>query len=220
VREFQIKIVLPELIYQLGVWVLLRYRRIRYGYPYRRMPLSQGKYAIVDPEDYEKLKKYKWYARKSVSTFYAVCYISRPKCLGRRNFYMHQLVINVPAGMDCDHINHKGWDNRKANLRAVTHCQNLWNRRKSEKASLSKYIGVDWSRSAKRWRSRISVNGKRINLGYFNSEIEAAKAYDKAAKKYHKEFAVLNLPRRHKGTKNFRYGYLWHKFTLINTDYF
>jgi hypothetical protein len=193
VREFQIKIFLPECIYQLGVWVLLRYRHIRYGYPFRRIPLSQGKYAIVDPEDYERLKKYKWYARKSPSTFYAVCYISEPKYLGRRNVYMHQLVIDVPAGMDCDHINHNGSDNRNANLRAVTHAQNLWNRRKSPRPSRSKYIGIDWSRYAKRWRSRISVYGKRINLGYFNSEIEAAKEYDEAAKKYHGEFAVLNF---------------------------
>ena len=157
------------------------------------MKLSQGKFAIVDPEDYGRLKRYKWYARKSTGTFYAVCYISEPKWLGRRNVYMHQLVIDVPAGMDCDHINHRGWDNRKANLRAVTHCQNLWNRRKSRKPTRSQYKGIDWSNGAKRWRSRVGVNGKRINLGYFDTEIEAARAYDEAVKRYHNEFAVLNF---------------------------
>jgi hypothetical protein len=175
------------------VWLALLYRRLRYGYPFRRIPLTQGKIAIVDPEDYKHLKKYKWYARKSRRTFYAVCYITKPKYLGRRNVYMHQLVIHVPAGMDCDHINHNGLDNRKANLRAATHTQNLWNRRKFKPYAHSKYKGVDWARHTKRWRGRISVNGKRIHLGHFDSEIEAAKAYDEGAKKYFGEFAALNF---------------------------
>jgi len=109
---------------------------------------------------------------------------------------MHHLVINIPDGMFCDHINHNGLDNRRANLRPVTLTQNVWNRRKFKKPSRSKYKGVDWSTEMKRWRARIRVNGKRIYLGSFKHEIEAAKAYDTAAAKYHGQFAALNFKRR------------------------
>jgi hypothetical protein len=105
--------------------------------------------------------------------------------------------------MFADHVNHNGLDNRKANLRPATHTQNVWHRRKFngrtsggfKLASRSKYKGVDWAHSMNRWRARILVNGKRIYLGSFNSELEAAKAYDLAAKKHHGQFATLNFPR-------------------------
>jgi len=106
---------------------------------------------------------------------------------------MHYLVIDVPDGMYCDHINHNGLDNREANVRAATNTQNNRHRRKYKKPSFSRYKGVNRVKGTKLWRSRISVNGKRIYLGHFDSEIEAAKAYDEAAKKYHKEFAILNF---------------------------
>ena len=120
----------------------------------------------------------------------------------RKNLQMHNLVLDVPPGMFADHVNHNGLDNRKANLRAVTHMQNVWNRRKFsgltscgvKRPSRSKYKGVDWANDMKRWRARIRVNGKRIYLGSFESELDAAKAYDTAAKKYHGEFATVNFP--------------------------
>jgi hypothetical protein len=115
---------------------------------------------------------------------------------------MHRLVIDVLPGCYCDHINHNGLDNRKANLRVSTHKQNVWHRRKFsgrtydglKRPSRSRYKGVDWSNDIKRWRVRIRVNGKRIYLGSFDNEIDAAKAYDIAAKKYRGEFAFLNFP--------------------------
>jgi hypothetical protein len=106
---------------------------------------------------------------------------------------MHNLVINIPDGMFCDHINRNGLDNRKANLRPATHTQNIWHRRKFKPYSRSKYKGVDFAKDMKRWRARIRVNGKRIYLGSFKNELEAAKAYDHAAKKYHGQFASLNF---------------------------
>jgi hypothetical protein len=96
--------------------------------------------------------------------------------------------------MVADHINGKGYDNRKANLRLATRSQNCMNKPFIKtKPSSSKYRGVSWSKSQKKWHVQIGLKGKCIFIGYFEDEISAAKAYDTAAKKYHKEFAVLNF---------------------------
>jgi len=176
------------------VSIALAYRRLRFGYPFRKIPLTKGKFAIVDPEDYHQIRECKWYAHKSPHTFYAVRSLTNGKKEKRKNAYMHHMVIDIPAGMYCDHINHNGLDNRKANLRIATHTQNVWHRRKFRRPSRSKYKGVDWAKDMKRWRARITVNGRRIYLGSFDNEIEAAKAYDRAAKKFHGEFAMPNFP--------------------------
>jgi len=176
------------------IWLILLYRRARYGYAFRRIPLTRGKFAIVDPEDYDRLNRIKWHAQQSPHTWYAVHSLTNGKKEKRKNLQMHHLVIEIPPGMFCDHINHNGLDNRKANLRSATHTQNVWNRRKFRPHSRSKYKGVDWANDMKRWRARIRVNGKRIYLGSYKNELDAARAYDSAAKKHHGQFAAVNFP--------------------------
>ena len=107
---------------------------------------------------------------------------------------MHHMVIKIPDGMVIDHINHDGMDNRSNNLRAATYSQNLYNRKKRSGATYSKYKGTHWHKIHKKWAARITFEKKTIELGYYLSEIEVAKAYDRAAKKYHAEFACLNFP--------------------------
>ena len=175
------------------VFVLL-YRRINYGYTFRRIPLTQGKYAIVDPEDYERLSKYKWYAIKSSSTFYAARCVWDPLNKKKQTIKMHREILNPPHPLVVDHINHNGLDNRKSNLRPSTRTQNNMNRLCiKRKGSPSKYKGVMWHKHTKKWNVQICYNGKRRTIGYFNDEIEATKAYDEAAKKYHRDFTVLNF---------------------------
>jgi hypothetical protein len=90
-----------------------------------------------------------------------------------------------------DHANRDRSDNRRCNLRPVTRRQNQCNVAKRQ-SNTSGYIGAHWSREHKKWMCQISVNGKRKHLGYFANKEEAAKAYNKAARKYHGKFATLN----------------------------
>jgi len=175
------------------VALVLLYRRARYGYAFRRIPLTQGKYAIVDQEDFERLNKYKWHANKAKNTCYAVrrVHIGTNKW---KHIKMHREVIDPPDHLFVDHINHNGLDNRKANLRPATHRQNSYNRIHFRRNPSSKYKGVSWRKQTKKWDVQIRYNGKTKFIGSFENEIEAAKAYDKEAKKHQGEFAVLNLP--------------------------
>ena len=191
--NLSITITIPDRLGRFFVALTLFCRRLRYGYPFRRIPLTQGKYAIVDPEDYERLNKHKWYAIKSANTFYASrCYSFRNK---RNYIQMHREIIRPPDYLLVDHINHNGLDNRKANIRLATRAQNNFNKLIfKRKDSSSKYKGVSRHKYKKIWRARICVNGEHILIGHFKEEIHAAKAYDKAAKEYHGEFAALNFP--------------------------
>jgi len=180
---------------RIAIWLVLLYRRARYGYAFRRIRMAQPKYAIVDPEDYQRLSKYEWEARRARnSPFYAARQDVNPKTRKYKLIFMHREIIEIGDGLFADHINHNTFDNRKANLRPATQTQNNRNRRKFSGPSKSKYKGVYWKPHIKKWVAQIGVNKKVIHLGCFKKQKAAAKAYDKAAIKYHGQFACLNFP--------------------------
>ena len=168
------------------------YRRLRFGCAFRKIPLTQGKFAIVDPDDYPRLSKYKWRIckTKGKNVLYAERSIRRPNGKYSR-LLMHRQIIHVPEGYVIDHINGSGLDNRKANLRPATVAQNAWNSKKRNPRS--GYKGVCFAKDKGLWRAAIVCNRKRIHLGYFKNKTDAAKAYDKAARKFHGEFASVNF---------------------------
>jgi len=151
------------------------------------IPLTRGKFAIVDAADYELVSRYKWHANKGGRTYYAK---SQEK---GRTISMHRLITNAPKGIVVDHINHNGADNRRANLRFCTWAENYHNSLPRRGGS-SRYKGVHWCNTNKKFRARITCNSTPLHLGYFDSEIDAAKAYDKKVRELFGEFANLNFP--------------------------
>jgi hypothetical protein len=187
--KLTIPIPVPRLFYSAAVAVILKYRLFRYKHTYRLIRLGPRQYAKVDPEDYELLSKYDWHLMKSKNTEYAVRIEN-----GFSIIHMHRQIMNPPKGMIVHHLNHDGKDNRKANLRVVTYKQNVVNNKPKPGKCSSKYKGVYWHKQRNKWVAGLRHNFKKIHIGLFDDEIEAAKAYDNAARKYHGQYAYLNFP--------------------------
>lgn len=155
----------------------------------KEIPLTQGKVALVDDEDFDYLSQWKWCANKNWHTFYARRAIYDPQ---QKAIYMHRSLLNAPDGVEIDHIDGNGLNNTRCNLRLCTRRQNRINSNKRNNTS-SKYKGVSWSKDAQKWHASISLNGARKCLGFFPSEDEAALAYNWAAIGIHGRFARLNF---------------------------
>lgn len=101
--------------------------------------------------------------------------------------------MNATDGMFVDHVNGETLDNRKTNLRLVTHAQNQYNRR-IPNTNTSGYKGVQWSKQKQKWIAVASLKGKLYYGGGYADKLEAAKAYDRLAVKLFGEFARFNFP--------------------------
>jgi len=166
--------------------------RDRFG-DYCKIPLTQGKFAKVDPQDYIWLSQFRWHCQRAPCTCYAVRNVGVGK--NRTMVGMHREIMNTPGHLVCHHINRNGLDNRKPNLRNCTKAENNLGRG-PERNSVSRYKGVSWHKNMTKWAAGIKFRGKHKHLGYFEDEVEAGKAYDEAAKRYHGEFASLNFKTR------------------------
>jgi hypothetical protein len=162
----------------------------------KEIPLSKGKVALVDDEDYEWLIRWKWHygcaTENDNKSGYAMHDNGKHGKLGnKRSIRMHHIVLGCESNIEIDHIDGNTLNNQKYNLRPVTHQQNSFNRKPNRNHS-SKYKGVVWSKQHGKWRSRIRINQQLKHLGYFTDENEAALAYNKAAFELFGEYARLN----------------------------
>lgn len=153
----------------------------------RKIPLTQGKFTIVDDADFDWLNQSNWYFHHG----YAVR--KAPRHGGKqRMIHMHREILGTPMGMETDHRNGDGLDNRRANLRVCTSSENHMNERKREGMS-SQYKGVSRLKRCKKWKAQIYYDGVCHRLGRFTDEADAARAYNTAAREHFGEFACLNV---------------------------
>jgi hypothetical protein len=155
------------------------------------IPLTQGKNAIVDDDDYEWLSQWKWHAAKIRNVFYVARKIRVDGVV--KTILMHREISKPPTGMQIDHINGDPLDNRRENLRICTNTDNQRNR-PIHKDNISGFKGVRPRRgNNNKYEAYIFHNGKQIYLGKYEDINLAAQAYDNAAKFYHGGFASLNF---------------------------
>jgi len=154
--------------------------------------LKNGMKAIIDAEDWDKVKDFTWNWGRGVTagSGYQPYVGASPSYSSQ--ILLHRFIMNTPKGMHTDHINGNHLDNRKFNLRICTPQQNQFNSKK-HKINTSKYKGVSWYKRDSCWRAYLNFNRKQLHLGYFNKELDAVKAYNKKAKEIYKEFACLNI---------------------------
>ena len=155
----------------------------------KEIQLTQGKVALVDDEDFERVNEHKWYAQKGKNTWYA--YRRSPRMSAK----MHRFIMNTPKELLVDHIDSNGLDNRRCNLRECSAQQNCMNTRIS-KRNTSGFKGVCWHKRDKNWYARIGFNKKKVFLGCYSLAVDAAKAYDAKAAELFGSFAKLNFPER------------------------
>jgi hypothetical protein len=149
------------------------------------IPLTKGKFAIVDKADYERLNKYKWFVMDGRDgQFYA----------GRKEGYriipMHREIMQPPPGMVIHHINHNGLDNRRCNLQICRAEENQRYRKLGVTAS--GFVGV--YPCGKKWRAMVQSKGQVLYQAIFADKIEAAKARDDKAAEFFGESARVNFP--------------------------
>lgn len=163
----------------------------------KKISLTQGKFALVDDDDFERVNRLKWFAGWSPHRrkFWAGTNPGPRKT--RKTIFLHRFLMDAPRGIQVDHINGDPLDNRKCNLRLCTNQENSRNRGKNKNNTLG-YKGVNRIKSGKeyRYQAGIGIGGGKLYIGLYKNIEDAARAYDEQAKKLHGEFARLNFPKQ------------------------
>lgn len=189
----------PKNLTGKGAYAKMAAKKLRESYTFPEpvtgacwIPLSQGKFALVDAGDFERANKKIWTAVKGNTTYYAI-FREQPS---RRTIALHRWILDLgDEGALVDHINFNGLDCRRMNLRICSKTENNRYSRKWRTATSSKFKGVSFSsRNRLKWSAQLWTNGKKYYLGRFHTEEDAARAYDKLAVVKFGPFAHINLP--------------------------
>lgn len=165
------------------------------------IPLTRGQVTVVDDEDVD-LAQLKWYAFFAANYSGGGAHLAARKVSadnGQQTTFLHRVVLARAIGRVLkrheypDHINRDPLDNRRSNLRLATRSENARNRN-AQSNNVSGYKGVGWHKRSRKWRAFITLNRKQRHIGHFDKAEDAARAYDKAARELHGEFARLNFP--------------------------
>ncbi len=147
--------------------------------------IIKDRIVLYDADNEPLISPFKWGIRLGWgNTPYVIARING------KNIPMHRHIMKPEKGFLVDHKNHNTLDNRKENLRICTRQQNMWNRKRT--CGTSKFKGVYWCNTNNKWISEVTLNSKKIYLGRYKTETEAAKAYNAKAKELFGEFACLN----------------------------
>jgi hypothetical protein len=148
-----------------------------------RSRLGGGQYAYVDAADYEWLSRYHW----------CRCGEYAARREKGQLIFMHRQIMQPPKGMVVDHIDGNKYNNCRANMRNCTHMQNVRNQAKRT-GCVCRFKGVYYQKTTGRYSASTKLHGKVVWLGYFDSEAEAARAYDRKVVELFGEYAWLNFP--------------------------
>lgn len=156
---------------------------------------------LFDKEDYPRIKSFRWVIsslskRNRTRYLSSQPYVSGPTLNWR--IMLHQLIMSFPKKGVIDHVDRNGIDNRKSNLRVVTHLENARNKVYCFKPGSGFHGVVPNNSRGKPWKVYINHLKKPVYIGSFECKEEAALAYDKKAIELRGEFAVLNFPEEHK----------------------
>jgi len=157
---------------------------------------NSSRVALVDDDDAPTVGGLRW---QCIEPQPGYLYVTAKR--DGRNVYLHRLVMGAKKGECVDHINGDTLDNRRANLRLCSHAENMRNRKRS-KASKFPYKGIGQRRDGTKYVAIIRCDGKKFQLGTFDSAEAAAMAYDDAAVRLHGEFARLNFPNKKKFSRS------------------
>lgn len=157
-----------------------------------KLNLECGVSVLVDEQDVDLVMSRQWHLNNKIKS-------QRESGASYRYLHhskgsLHRVIMSAKRGQVVDHINGDVYDNRRSNLRICTNAENVRNAKKrSPSTATSIFKGVGFEKHKNRWRATITVDWKTKHLGYFESELAAAKAYDIASEKYHGEFGRKNF---------------------------
>jgi hypothetical protein len=154
----------------------------------KRIKLTNKMVTLVDDKWYPHLSQFTWQARydRTTGKYYAA------RQVDRKFIYMHREILNAPDGLHVDHVNGDTLNNQEENLRLATSAENAWNRDKY-KNNTTGFKGVTYDKERGKFRAQITVHRKAKNLGRYDTPIEAAHVYDRAAREYHEKYGCTNF---------------------------